>query len=183
MRIKLGAAWMCATLTGIAVLVFSTMSQISQPSTMGALGLIVAYAAYGVSVKKKNTLQFADSLHYMGFLWALFSLIATFVAWPAPKLTADAVLTTFGYALVVTFSGMLLRQLAIQFQETLPDRLVYAQDTIDRHVEDLSQEIDDATTEIVSFRQHAVRELGETLKGLVRSLEDVRNTFTSSIAR
>lgn len=178
-RIKLGVAWTCATLAGIAGLVYSTMSQTPPMYALGALlGLILVYAAYGASLKKKNTLQFADSLHYMGFLWALFSLIATFVAWPAPKLTTDAVLTTFGFALVATFSGMLLRQLAIQFQETLPDRLVYAQDTINRHVEDLSQQIDDATTEIVSFRQHAARELGGTLNGLVRSLDDVRDTFT-----
>ena len=45
----------------------------------------------------------------------------------APKLTADAVLTTFGYALVTTFSGMLLRLLVVQFRDTLPDRLVHAE--------------------------------------------------------
>ena len=57
--------------------------------------LLAAYGGYGFSLPKKNTIQFADSFYYMGFLWAIFALISAFVLWPAPRLTADAVLTTF----------------------------------------------------------------------------------------
>lgn len=178
-RIKLGTAWLCATATGIVALVYSTISQFSPTFTiMGLIGLLIAYAAYGYSLRKKNTIQFADSLYYMGFLWALFALIATFVVWPAPKLTADAVLTTFGYALVATFSGMLLRLSVIQFEDTLPDRLVHAHETIDRRVAALTQQISEATMEIASFRERAASELGGTLRDLVRSLEDIRETIT-----
>jgi chaperonin cofactor prefoldin len=174
-RIKLGTAWLAATVAGIAALVYSTISQFSRTATiLGLIGLLIAYAAYGYSLRKKNSLQFADSLYYMGFLWALFALIAAFVVWPAPKLTADAVLTTFGYALVTTFSGMLLRLLVIQFQDTLPDRLVHAEETIDRRIGTLTQQINEATMEITSFRDRAASELGGTLQDLVRSLEDVR---------
>ena len=178
-RIKLGTAWLCATVTGIVALVYSTISQFSPTFTMvGLIGLLIAYAAYGYSLRKKNTIQFADSLYYTGFLWALFALIATFVVWPAPKLAADAVLTTFGYALVATFSGMLLRLLVIQFEDTLPDRLVHAQETVDRRVAALTQQISEATMEIASFRERAASELGGTLRDLVRSLEDIRETIT-----
>jgi len=178
-RIKLGTAWLCATVTGIVALVYSTISQFSPTFTMvGLIGLLIAYAAYGYSLRKKNTIQFADSLYYTGFLWALFALIATFVVWPAPKLAADAVLTTFGYALVATFSGMLLRLLVIQFEDTLPDRLVHAQETIDCRVAALTQQISEATMEIASFRERAASELGGTLRDLVRSLEDIRETIT-----
>lgn len=178
-RIKLGTAWLCATATGIVALVYSTVSQFSQTFTMvGLIGLLIAYAAYGYSLRKKNTIRFADSLYYMGFLWALFALIATFLVWPTPKLTADAVLTTFGYALVATFSGMLLRLLIVQFEDTLPDRLVHAQETIDRRVAALTQQISEATMEIASFRERAASELGGTLRDLVRSLEDIRETIT-----
>jgi chaperonin cofactor prefoldin len=178
-RMKLGMAWSGVTLTGIVVLVYSTIAQLSQPSTMGGLVvLLVAYAVYGSSLKKKDTIQFADSLYYMGFLWALFALIATFLIWPAQKVSADAVLATFGYALLATFSGMLLRLLVIQFQDTLPDRLVYAQETIDRRVAALTQEINDATTEMTSFRQRAKSELGGTLHSLLRSLDDVREKMS-----
>lgn len=177
-RIKLGTAWLCATATGIVALVYSTVSQFSQTFTMvGLIGLLIAYAAYGYSLRKKNTIRFADSLYYMGFLWALFALIATFLVWPTPKLTADAVLTTFGYALVATFSGMLLRLLIVQFEDTLPDRLVHAQETIDRRVAALTQQISEATMEIASFRERAASELGGTLRDLVRSLADVRETI------
>jgi chaperonin cofactor prefoldin len=145
---------------------------------LGLIVLLVAYAAYGSSLRKKNTLQFADSLYYMGFLWALFALIATFVLWPAPKLTADAVLTTFGYALVTTFCGMLLRLLVIQFHPTLPDRLVHAQETIDRRVATLIQQINEATTEITSFKDRAASGLSGTLHDLERSLADVHERIT-----
>lgn len=178
-HIKLGIAWSFATLTGVLALIYSTMSQFSRTSTMlGLIGLLVAYAAYGSSLRKKNTLQFADSLYYMGFLWALFALIAAFVVWPAPKLTADAVLTTFGYALVATFCGMLLRLLVIQFQETLPDRIVHAQDAIDRRVADLNQQINEATKEITSFRDRAASDLGAMHHDFMESLVDVRERIS-----
>ncbi|MDE3040948.1 MAG: hypothetical protein KGJ82_10275 [Nitrospirota bacterium] len=178
-HIKLGAGWLCATLAGVIALVYSTLSQFSPTSTMlGLIGLLVAYAAYGYSLRKKNTLQFADSLYYMGFLWALFALIATFVLWPAPKLTADAVLTTFGYALVPTFCGMLLRLLVIQFQATPPDRLVHAQETIDRRVSALIQQINDATMEITSFKDRAAKDLVSMHHDLMKSLVDVRERLS-----
>jgi predicted nucleic acid-binding Zn-ribbon protein len=174
-HVRLGAAWLCTTLAGILALGYSAMSQYSRTSTMLVLMvLLVTYAGYGSFLRKKNTVQFADSLYYMGFLWALFALIASFVVWPAPKLTADAVLTTFGYALATTFCGMLLRLLVVQFQETAPDRLVHAQETIDRRVAALTQQISDATMEIASFRDRAACELGSTLQGLVHSLTEAR---------
>jgi len=174
-RVKLGAAWLCATLTGLGALVYSTLSQFSQPSTMaGLIGLLIAYAAYGSFLKKKDTALFADSLYYMGFLWALFALIATFVVWPAPKLTPDAMLTTFGYALVTTFSGMLLRLVIVQFQDTGADRLVQAQETIDRRVAALTEQLHEATMEMTSFRDRAATELGGSLQDLVEALQDVR---------
>jgi uncharacterized coiled-coil DUF342 family protein len=174
-HIKLGTAWLCATLAGVLVLVYSANSQFSRTSTILILiGLLVAYAGFGSFLRRKNTIQFADSLYYMGFLWSFFALIATFVVWPAPKLTVDAVLTTFGYALITTFCGMLLRILVVQFQETLPDRLVHAQETIDHRVASLIQQIQEATREITSFRDRAASDLGGTLQDLVQSLTDVR---------
>jgi signal transduction histidine kinase len=178
-RIKLGIAWLCATLAGVLALAYSEMSQFSRIVTVLILiGLLVAYAGFGSFLKRKNTLQFADSLYYMGFLWALAALIAAFVVWPAPKLTADAVLTTFGYALVTTFCGMLLRILVVQFQDTVPDRLVHAQETIDRRVANLIQQIHEATREITFFRDRAASDLGGTLQDLVQSLTDVRQKIT-----
>src|SRR5262245_45640698 len=132
-HIKLGIAWLSATVAGVLTLAYSSISQSSPTITMLVLlVLLVAYAGYGYSLTRKNPIQFADSLYYMGFLWGLFALIASFVVWPASKLTSDAVLTTFGYALVTTFCGMLLRLVIIQFQDTPPDRLVLAQERIDR---------------------------------------------------
>ena len=174
-RLKLGIAWTCATLAGVAALAYSSFSGLPTVATMLALGvLLAAYAGYGYSVENKNTVQFADSLYYMGFLWALFALIAAFIIWPAPKLTADAVLTTFGYALTATFSGMLLRLVVLQFQETLSDRITHAQDAIDYRVAALTQELSDATMEIRAFKDRAANDLGGALYDIVHSLAGVR---------
>lgn len=173
--VKLGIAWLCATLMGVLGLMYSAASQSSPTWTILVLiGLLVGYAGYGYSIKKKNVVQFADSFYYMGFLWALCVLIAVFVMWPAPKLTVDAVLTAFGYALVTTFCGMLLRLVVMQFHDTVPDRLLDAQDTIDRRVAVLIEQINLATSEITSFKDRISVDLGATLQDLVRSLSDVR---------
>jgi predicted nucleic acid-binding Zn-ribbon protein len=177
-RLKLGTAWSCATLAGVSALTYSAISQTSPMLTTLVLVILLAsYAGYGYFLQPKNSVQFPDSLYYMGFLWALFALIAHFVIWPAPKLTTDAVLTTFGYALVTTFCGMLLRLVIIQFQDTLPDRLVQAQDTIDRRVAALTQQINEATMEITAFRDRAASDLGGTLSDLVQSLTDLRENI------
>ena len=177
--IKLGTAWLCTTVAGVVVLAYSSISQFSPTLTIVVLVvLLVTYAGYGCFIPKKNIIQFADSVYYMGFLWALFALIATFVVWPAPKLTADAVLTTFGYTLAATFCGMLLRLVIIQFQDKHPDRLVHAQETIDHRVAALVQQINEATMEITSFRDRAASDLGAMHHDLMQSLVDVRERIS-----
>ncbi|HEU4682886.1 MAG TPA: hypothetical protein VFS39_00100 [Nitrospira sp.] len=175
---KLGVAWFIATLAGVGVLAYAAMFPLPPMLSMAVLiGLLVLYAGYGYSLRKKSVVQFADSLYYMGFLWALFALIAAFVVWPAPKLTTDAVLRTFGYALITTFCGMMLRLVTIQFHETLPDRLVQAEETIDRRVAALIQQVNDATAAITSFKERAADELGESLRDLVQALTEIRDTM------
>jgi DNA repair exonuclease SbcCD ATPase subunit len=73
---------------------------------------------------------------------------------------------------------MLLRLLVIQFQETLPDRIVYAQEAIDRRVAALNQEINEATKEITSFRDRAASDLGAMHHDLMQSLVDVRERIS-----
>ena len=177
-HLKLGTAWLCTTLAGVAGLAYSSISQTSPPTTVLVLAvLLVVYGGYGFSLPKKNTIRFADSFYYMGFLWAIFALISAFVLWPAARLTTEAVLTTFGYALGTTFCGMLFRLVIIQFQETHPDRLGRAQEAVDHRMAALVQQINEATMEITSFRDRAASDLGGTLHDLVRSLAEVRETI------
>ncbi|MDF0643924.1 MAG: hypothetical protein P0111_07825 [Nitrospira sp.] len=172
---KLAVAWVCATLVGATALWYSAAAQYSPTVTLFVLtGLLVGYAGYGYSVAKKNATQFADSLYYMGFLWALFALIGAFILWPAPKLTTEAVLAAFGYALVTTCCGMLLRLATLYFQDTPSDRLLDVQDTIDQRVSKLLHEITEAKMEISSFRALAANDLRGALHDLVRSLSEAR---------
>jgi hypothetical protein len=175
-HLKLATAWLCATLAGVAALAYATISQFSPPLTMVALAVLLgAYTGYGYFIPRKNTIQFADSLYYMGFLWAMFALIATFVIWPLPTLTTEAILTTFGYALVTTFCGMFLRLLLIQFRDdTGADRIEVAGEKIGRRMAALIQEINDATLEMATFRDRAAGDLGGTMRDLVQSLSAVR---------
>lgn len=172
---KLAIAWVCATLVGGVALWYSAAAQYSPTATLFVLiALLLGYAGYGASVKKKNAAQFADSLYYTGFLWALFALIGAFVLWPAPKLTTEAVLAAFGYALVTTCCGMLLRLVTLYFQDTVSDRLLDVQDTIDQRVASLVHDITEANMEITSFRDLAAHDLRGALHDLVRSLSEVR---------
>ncbi|BCA53788.1 membrane protein of unknown function [Nitrospira sp. KM1] len=172
---KLRIAWLSVTLTGVIGLAYSSMLQSFRTSTVLVLiALLCCYAGYGYFLKKKSTNQFGDSVYYMGFLWAMFSLIANLVVWPAPKLTANAILTLFGYALVTTFCGMLLRLLIVQFKETHPDRLMEAHDNLDRYVAALTQEIQVATDDMRSFRDRALGDLSGTLQDLRQSLTGIR---------
>jgi hypothetical protein len=175
-HLKLATAWLCATLAGVAALAYATISQFSPPLTMVALAVLLgAYTGYGYFIPRKNTIQFADSLYYMGFLWAMFALIATFVIWPLPTLTTEAILTTFGYALVTTFCGMFLRLLLLQFRDdTGADRIEVAGEKIGRRMAALIQEINDATLEMATFRDRAAGDLGGTMRDLVQSLSAVR---------
>ena len=124
--------------------------------------LLVAYAGYGYFIPRKNSIQYADSLYYMGFLWAIFALIAMFVIWPAPKLSTEAdPLTTFGYVLVP-----LLRNVSSagddQFRDdTAPDRIEVVEARIQRRVAALIQEINEATLEMATFRDRAAGDLVE----------------------
>jgi hypothetical protein len=175
-HLKLATAWLCTTLAGVAAIAYATSSETSPPLTMVTLAvLLVAYAGYGYFIPRKNSIQYADSLYYMGFLWAIFALIAMFVIWPAPKLTTEAVLTSFGYALVTTFCGMFLRLVMIQFRDdTAPDRIEVAEAMIQRRIAALIQEINEATLEMATFRDRAAGDLGGTMRDLVQSLTAVR---------
>jgi hypothetical protein len=63
-HLKLGTAWLCATLAGVAALAYASISQMPAFTTMLALaGLLVAYAGYGYFLPKRDTVQFADSLY------------------------------------------------------------------------------------------------------------------------
>ena len=174
-RVKIATAWVGTTIAGVAAVAYASFSQTSASiTTLVLIGLLAAYAGYGSFLKHKSSAQFADSLYYMGFLWALFALMATFVIWPGPKLTHDAVLTGFGYALATLFCGMFLRLVMLHVHQAPPDANARRQEVIDQRVEVLVQELNEATTEIMAFRDRVAGHLGGTLDQLVRSLTEAR---------
>lgn len=175
--IKLGTAWMLITILG-ALLIYLAPKGIKEITIGVPLGLLVIYALYGHSIPQKNTIKFADSMYFMGFLWTLFALIIAFVVRPLDQLTASTVLTAYGYALITTCAGMFLRLLVLQFQETLPDRLADAEEEIDKRVAALTEQMQKATAELVTYRQEATDVLTNRLDSLSRSLHAIETAIT-----
>lgn len=167
---KLAFGWVTAFVIGAVAIVVTPSSQEGLGRFLVIMPLLV-YFTFGLSLEHKNTTRFADSLYFMGFLWTLVALIRVVTT---PDLTQAQMFPRFGYALIATAAGMLLRVLVIQFQETLPDRMTDAQETISLEAEKLAREFRSATDELRSFNSGASQELTQWLAAFLRSLSKVQ---------
>ena len=90
-RMKLGTAWLCATVIGIVALVCSTISQFSRPATMvGLIGLLIAYAAYGYSLRKKNRMKVTEKNIRKKFPTADATELKTLLTWSRFRMLANS---------------------------------------------------------------------------------------------
>jgi len=166
---RLGFGWIVTFGIGALLIVRGTPDQ---PRRIAApVVLLVLYALYGAIHRRKNTPKFADSLYFLGFLWTLVALIDTIL--PA-DVELGHVLKAFGYALVTTAAGMLLRSLFLQFHETASEQVVEAQDELDRQVMALGEQFRGARQELEHFRTGLSQRLDIEVNGLVSSLATVR---------
>lgn len=178
-EVQLGTAWVLAVLTGGLVIIFSAHEH-AKFMFIPVLMIMASYALYGHMVKQKNIAKFADSLYFMGFLWTLVALIRMFNTSQNAKMTATVVLGAFGYALVTTCAGMFLRLLFLQFQETVPDMLLGAEEQIDQHVTAFTEEMAKATSEVLAYRKQANTVLNERLEDFSKLLSQIHDTMETS---
>lgn len=165
---QLGIAWLVLFAAGAWVIIGSDQGI---ARFIWPVFFLFLYTLYGWRLENKNTVRFADSIYFMGFLWTLIALIDTVIV---REITATLVFKGFGYALVTTGAGMFLRLLVLQFQETLPDRFLDAQEEIDKRVVTFSEELQKATREVERFRERAGQGLDERLSGLTASLNKIQ---------
>lgn len=172
---RLATAWLLSFAIGVLLIIYVPATR---PNRL-ALPIVVMllYCGYGLTVKNRHTEKFADSLYFMGFLWTLIALIAALFG---GQLKAAGVFRAFGYGLVTTAVGMLLRVLVLQFQQTLSDRVVQAQEDIGRAVAEFLGEMDRASELIVRFRTRAEARLAEELQSLMTALSSVRAAIEST---
>lgn len=172
---KLGTAWAICFALGALLIIYVPAERIDR--FLLPVVVMAAYFVYGLGVQDKNTERFADSLYFMGFLWTLTALITALFG---GRLTSTTVFKAFGYALITTAVGMLLRLLVIQFQETLADRVVHAQIEVDRTVSRFRDEVEKAADVIQRFRTSAETRLDEQARALTSALETIRTSIQTA---
>jgi len=164
---RLALMWLLAFLLGM---IFMALSPAERPARLLLpIAVMVAYCGVGLRIKERNNEKFADSLYFMGFLWTLVALITSLF-----YLSSAGVFKAFGYALVTTAFGMLLRVLVLQFQRTLPDQIIEAQQDIGQAVAEFREEVNLANVAIGRFRTDAATQLEQELQALTTTLRGVR---------
>lgn len=158
---RLATAWLVVFCVGSLLIIYFPAIQ---PSRLALpIGAMLLYFGYGLTVNDRHTEKFADSLYFMGFLWTLIALIGALFG---GRLAAASVFRAFAYGLVTTAVGMLLRTLVLQFQHTLPDRMVQAQEDMGQAVGRFLAEIGRASEAVNRFRVGAEVRLAEELSSL-----------------
>jgi hypothetical protein len=168
------AAW------GIAAVLGGILIWLAKDSPRGNVGPVIvmlAYLAFGLSQRSRNTVRLADSIYFLGFLWTLFALIANLI-WRGPRgIGANEVFVIFGYALVTTATGMFLRLLLIQSQRTVADQVVEARDEIDQRVGALVDEFGRAEQALASFRSEVVGSLKLWSETVTKTQSDLSGLY------
>jgi uncharacterized phage infection (PIP) family protein YhgE len=166
---KLGFTWSVILLLGVVLIL------LGGPAAGRRLLLLTiflgVYFLYGLSLERKNVATFADSIYFMGFLWTLVALIDVLLP---GRLTAAMVFKGFGYALVTTAVGMFLRLVVLQFQESVPDRMIDAQREVEEAITAFTEELKEGAGDINRFRELANKKLNEELDQLSQCLVSIR---------
>lgn len=173
---QLGIVWFLAFAAGVCWIAVTSrnVTAVELDQVIPLLAVIIVYWTYGLFLENKNTRTFADSLYFMGFLWTLAGLIALFVL---SDIKTGAVLRAFGITLFTTAVGMLLRVVTLQTHETLPDRLLDAQQDIDKRVTAFCETLCKAASDIERFREDAAK----VLKDQITCLSSLMTTLLAEI--
>lgn len=94
--------------------------------------------------------QLADSVYFLGFLWTLWALVDSFVLHHLS--ITEAVFRAFGYALITTTSGMLLRLVLLQFSYSAEDQVPLSEQKIEEEIIRFSNAIVNAVNSLDGFK-------------------------------
>jgi len=137
----------------------------------------LVYALLGTLEKKKNPLKFADSLYFLGFLWTLVALINAILP---GSLDLSLTLKAFGYALLTTAAGMLLRSVFLQFTEPLPEQALNAQEDLERQIVNVSLRFQKAKEDVDRFGVALQSLQQKQIQTLVLSVEGLNQAIASA---
>jgi|GEM_PF-4562283 len=120
----------------------SNLLTVGLPLAAMAGYLVVAYVGDRTSLA---TLQFADSMYYLGFLFTLISLSVSLLAFARSAYAEDdvpGVVSRFGVALLTTVVGLGCRIYLVNFRKSMDDSLAQSEQALSRAGEALRQQLE-----------------------------------------
>ncbi len=137
----------CVIAGGVAI---SALWGVRQWRLAIPLLIMLGYFVYGITLRNRNTQQFADSMYFMGFLWTLWALFTGTVlrGEAGIALTPAELGTVFGYALITTAAGMFIRVALLQSQHLLTDQMLEGREDFERRLNALMAALEQATQSV-----------------------------------
>lgn len=160
--------WVVAAIGGaIGISAFSTSP--SAARFLVPCFIMTVYFLWGWQQDSQNKEKLADSLYFLGFIWTLYALIDALLRGAGQAKDANALFTTFGYALVTTGLGMFLRMAVIQLGYSAPEQLQDTRDAVAEGLEQFSMRLQEAQNALVISRN----QFTTTADNWVRSSQEV----------
>jgi hypothetical protein len=124
-----------------------------------------------------------ETFYYLGFIYTLATLIATFAPLlsSAERLEARRVLGLFGLGLITTFVGLAGR---IVFHQTSPERAVGPEDSardLGNAYAEAARAIERSTVRIVHAQQRAEAHLNESYSGAIDAIRQLSDRATEHV--
>jgi hypothetical protein len=146
-----GIGWIVAAIAGaIGISAFSGSA--STARYLIPCSIMSVYFLWGWQQDSQNKEKLADSLYFLGFIWTLYALIDALLKGAGQAKDANALFTTFGYALVTTGLGMFLRMVVIQLGYSAPEQLQDTRDAVAEGLEQFSVHLREAQNALVISR-------------------------------
>lgn len=201
LRIWFGAAVVVGTAGILGGWLLGGMALLSSVLTVGVpLGAMAGYLTAAVVTDRTNlvTLQFADSVYYLGFLFTLISLSVSLLAFTntAGGYDLPGVVSRFGVALLTTVVGLACRIYLVNFRKSMDDTLAQSEtaladagESLRHRLEQLSQDMtvqtklmNDSLRGALDVTAAELKAAAETGKSTVETSAKALETALGSVA-
>jgi hypothetical protein len=159
---------------------------------------VVAYYLRGRRLRLGgiSTIEFADSVYYLGFLFTLIALVVSLVVFTSggDDRSVRTVLPQFGLAIATSVVGLACRISLVSFRPTRQGVIEETEDMLERATQALRTNLESLSVEMMSLKEftvssvkHAVEgmtaELAEVVDATRVAIEDAANRLTVSTGR
>lgn len=179
--------WVTTTILGMLFISLTS----GTPRLIIPILLLLTYAWYGykyiksagelIALRQARVGQLADSVYFLGFLWTLYALIDSFVIQPDVSI-AEAVFRAFGYALVTTATGMLLRLFLLQFGYSEEEQVRLDKQNVEEEIAQFVNELTKGRESVEKFKK-VIHNLNDSISTLKGSVDEVKNQMSDLTTR